>query len=178
MTKYILTGCAVFWLLAGCAAPAEFKTVKQICVPDVGKTQAMQVTEDVLGRMHFRIDKVDTESGYIKTRPLPGAQFFEFWRKDNIGSENTIQANLHSIRRTVEVRMDSQQGQLCINCRAAVQRLSLPDGPPVNAGSLQKLKLKSEDKMWISIGDDEKLATVILKQIESKITKSQKGKSQ
>ena len=178
MTKCILTSCAAFWLLAGCAAPAEFKTVKQICVADVGKTQAMQITEDVLGRMQFRIDKVDTESGYIKTRPLPGAQFFEFWRKDNIGPENTIQANLHSIRRTVEVRMDSQQGRLCINCRAAVQRLSLPDELPVNAGSLQKLKLASEDPTWVDLGEDEKLTTVILKQIEKEITKAQKGKSQ
>jgi len=177
MAKLTLISCAAFLLLAGCTAPGKFKTVEKICVPEVNKTQLMEVTEDVLGSMHFRIDKVDEQSGYIKTRPLPAAQFFEFWRKDTIGTDSIIQANLHSIRRTVEVRMDSQQGQLCINCDVSMQRLSLPDRLPVNAGLLQKLKLKSENTTWSDLGKDEKLATVILKQIEKEIKETQKGKS-
>ena len=171
----------VLFCLAGCAE--QFDVVEQVCVQDLEKTQAMQAAQRVLGQMHFVIDKADLQRGYIRTRPLPGAQFFEFWRSDNVGSYNWAQANLHSIRRTAQLNLNQQDSQLCINCSVKVERLGLAgrraenssgvyDRPPVEDSEIRKLKLNTENKTWIDLGQDPKLATVILKRVERKIKRS------
>ena len=140
--------------------------------------------------MHFRINKSDSEQGLIRTRPLAGAQFFEFWRKDNVGAFNRAEANLHSIRRTVEVDVSQEEGRLCVGCNVSVQRLNLPerllhgrgqsyDMLSVSSSSVQKLKLDAEQRRlmaWVDLGRDELLETEILKRIEKKIAGPQKGK--
>lgn len=172
--------CSVFCLLTGCAQPEHKETVKQICLPDMQKLQAMQTAEDVLARMHFTIVKADTEQGIIRTEPLPAAQSFEFWRSDNVGSYNSTEANLHSIRRTAVLGISRQDGKLCINCDVKVQRLSLPEREVTSSGrsyemftrsrlSQQRLRLHDEQKKglaWVDVGSDGQLATEILKRIE------------
>ncbi len=183
--------CAALTLLAGCANDKQFKTIDQICVPDVNKAQAMQAGQDVLGKMHFIIEKADTDTGYIRTRPLQGAQFFEFWRKDVVGSFNCTESNLQNIRRIVELNIVQQQGQICYSCNVKTQRLSLSNFKDTKhsqaydkfAGSemrtmTQKINLGSaEQKIWIDLGQDEKLATVILQQVEKQIAGQQKRKT-
>lgn len=180
--------CAAFLFLAGCAKQQQFKTLDQICIaipehgaPDTG--HVMQAAEDVLVRMHFTIDKAEAESGYIKTRPLAGAQFFELWRKDNVGAFNATEANLHTIRRTVELNITQQGEQLCIDCDVNVQRLNMPQREAISTtrvydifseskSSIQKLKLNPEQKKamaWVDLGKDTKLSTVILKRLEEKL---------
>ena len=173
--------CSAFCLLAGCAQTQHLKVVEQICLPDMDKQQAMQTAEDVLGRMHFTIDKADAEQGIIRTRPLPAAQSFEFWRSDNVGSFNSTEANLHSIRRTAELDISRQGGQLCIKCDVKVQRLSLPEREVTSSGrayemftpsnqSMQVLALHPEQKKdmaWVDVGRDGQLTTEILKRISS-----------
>lgn len=180
--------CAALLPLAGCAETQRYETVKQICVPDIGMAEAMQIAEDVLGEMHFTIDKADAELGVIRTRPLAGAQFFEFWRKDNIGAFNAAEANLHSIRRIAECSLKQQGTQLCIHCNVNTQRLRLPEREirsrsrayemfSQSGPSRQTLKLHDEQRRtmaWVDLGEDRQLATVILKRIENKITKIQK----
>jgi len=175
-------------IVAGCAQQQQYETVEQICLSDISYAEAMQVAEDVLGKMHFTIAKSDAELGIIRTRPLTGAQFFEFWRKDNIGAFNAAEANLHSIRRIVELDMRQQGTQLCIHCNVNAQRLRLPEREihsraraykifSQSGRSRQILKLHKEQKQgmaWVDLGQDKQLATVILKQIENKITKIQK----
>lgn len=174
-----LIGCASLCFLAGCAKQHHYAVTEQICVANLEKPKAMQIAEKVLGKMHFCIDKSDIKQGLIRTRPLQGAQFFEFWRKDNVGGFNFAEANLHTIRRTVELDVVKQGGKLCIGCNVKTQRLSLSERKVSSAHaysmfsesspSLQKLKLDSEQKAWIDLGQDRKLATVILKQIEKRI---------
>jgi hypothetical protein len=146
----------------------------------------VQAAEDVLGEMHFVIDKADANQGFVRTRPLPGAQFFEFWRKDNVGTLNFAEANLQSIRRTIEMKMSRQGGQLCINCNVKVQRLNLPERENI-AGSarayemfsssgptIQKFRFSHEQKKqmrWIDLGGDPKLATEILNRLEKRMGK-------
>ena len=167
-------------MLTGCAKQQQFKAIEQICLPDTQKLQAMQISEDVLGRMHFTIAKADAEQGLIRTKPLPAAQSFEFWRSDNVGAFNSLQANLHSIRRIVELDISQQGGQLCINCNVKVQRLSLPEREVTTTARayemfspsnqvIQRLRLHSEqreDMAWIELDRDRQLATYILKRIE------------
>ena len=147
--------------------------------------EAMEVAENVLAKMHFSIDKADVASGYIRTRPLSGAQFFEFWRSDNVGSDNVFLSNLHTIRRTVELKMARREGQLKIDCDVRVQRLSLPEretfrtarayGMYTRSGpTLQKLKLDAaqiRNTEWIDLDEDEKLAAEIVKRITKRIAR-------
>ncbi len=107
MCKYALMICAL--MAAGCTqqTSAPLRVMMQDSALYVGADQGigtgdlMEVAEDVLAGMYFTIEKADVDSGLIRTRPLPGAQFFEFWRSDNVGTDNTLAANLHTIRRTV-----------------------------------------------------------------------------
>ncbi len=179
--SYVLI--AFVFILTGCAQPEHKQVVGQICLQDTQKQKAMQMAEDVLDRMNFTISNADTEQGIIRTKPLPAAQSFEFWRSDNVGSFNATEANLHSIRRTAELQISSQGDRLCINCDVKVQRLSIPERQITTSGrayeiftssrqSIQMLELHPEQKesmAWINLGDDKQLATEILKQIEKKL---------
>jgi hypothetical protein len=180
--------CALF--VAGCAKPNRNETVEPICPTGIDKQQAMLIAEDVLSKLHFSIDKSDANLGVIKTRPLTAAQFFEFWRKDNVGAFNFDEANLHSIRRIAEININQQDTHLCISCKVNTQRLYLPEQEAASRSQLyeifskstqtkQKLILNPKQKegmAWVDLGNDPKLAAVILKQIESKIAKTQEGK--
>ena len=186
----LIAACAALTLSAGCAGDKQVKAVEPVCVADVNKSQAMQAGEDVLGKMHFTIEKADADTGYIRTRPLQGAQFFEFWRNDVVGGANWAESNIQNIRRIVELNITGQQGQICYSCNVKTQRLSLSDYKDTKhsqtydklessgiRSSKQSVDLGSaERKTWIDLGQDEKLATVILQQIEKQIARQQKRK--
>lgn len=168
-------------ILSGCAKQQQYETAAEpLCVTGLERVAVMKVAEDVLSEMHFTIEKADVESGLIRTRPLSGAQFFEFWRSDNIGGFNSAESNLHSIRRTVELNMTPQGEKLCLGCNVKVQRLSLPEREVSSSGhayqmfskstaSLQKLTLDPQQKAgmaWVDLGLDSHLAAEILNRIE------------
>jgi hypothetical protein len=172
---------------AGCAENKYTKTIEQLCPPAATKADAMTAAEQALAGMHFSIEKFDVDAGYIRTAPLSGAQSFELWRSDSVGSFNQTEADLHSIRRAVEINIGEQAGRLCINCKATTQRLSLPQsqnaagqGRPVmspDQRSTQKFKLGHEQKSnlaWTDLGRDNQLETEILKRIESRLTVDKK----
>ena len=181
LCTFALSACAL--VLAGCGQARKHEPFGQISVTTDRKLEAMEIAEDVLARMHFAIEKADLETGFIRTRPLPGAQFFEFWRSDNVGADNYLQANLHTIRRTVELDMSQRGREMRITCEVRVQKLSLPEHEITGSAgayemfsrstpSLQKLKLHPEqqkDMAWIDMGRDEQLETEILRQIEERI---------
>ena len=197
MYKYILITFTL--LVAGCRQSPEERFTAQTTAPmrikltdsyvhteqnhDFGKTELMEVAEDVLSEMYFTIEKADINNGLIRTRPLPGAQFFEFWRSDNIGAKNTIEANLHTIRRTVTLNITQQNNELSIGCEAHAQRLSLPGKNlrsdsqvykmfSQSSQSLQTMKLNPEQAKqmaWIDLGRDSKLEAEILKRIQTQI---------
>jgi len=165
------------------------------------KLEAMEIAEEVLAKMRFTIEKADADPatpgidtrrwrGFIRTRPLAGAQFFEFWRSDNVGADNWLESNLHSIRRVVELNMSEQDegppqsgNRLCINCDVQKYRLSLPEHQVSSSArayemfsesspALQNLRLNPEQKAgmaWIDLGKDRQLAAEILKRIENRV---------
>jgi hypothetical protein len=191
LCEYTLMTCAL--MAAGCAqqnsAPLRVKVQGSALYVErdqgIGTADLMEVAEDVLAGMYFTIDKADVDSGLIRTRPLPGAQFFEFWRSDNAGADNTLAANLHTIRRTVTLDISQQGQELRIGCNVQAQRLSLPERQVSSSTrvygifsqsnpSLQRLKLNPEQKeemAWIDMGSDKRLATEILKRIEAGIVR-------
>ena len=183
MTSYrlfLLAGCVGLSLCAGCATtPARQEQrvqVEQVCVTNIDKPQAMQIAEDVLTAMHFAIEKADLDSGLIRTRPLSGAQFFEFWRSDNVGPFYAALANLHSIRRIAEVRIQQQGDKVFIRCDTQIQKLSLPESPsadrPIPGAPVRRLTPTPEQEKgitWIDLGKDTLLSTEILNRIQKHI---------
>jgi hypothetical protein len=179
--------CTALVLSQGCGQTQQRETIEQICLTGTTKTEAVNMAEDVLARMHFTIEKADPCHGLIRTRPLPGAQFFEFWRSDNVGPYNSLQANIHTIRRTVELTLEpktaQQTHQLCIACDVNVQQMSLPEQPISSSARAYQMFSKSSARMqvleirprqkkrmaWLDRGKDTQLATLILKRIEDKI---------
>ena len=174
--------------LAGCAQQHQpLQVIKQICLPQTAKAQAMQSAEDILARMHFTIDKSDLEQGYIRTRPLQAAQFFEFWRSDTIGKANATEANIHTIRRTAELHIIEKEQQLCIDCNVKTQRLSLFDTEGSSEAiardrfqtretisARKKMRIHATQKAWIDLGNDDQLTTVILNRLKENLTEKQK----
>ncbi len=144
----LLTGVSVL----GCAGPdktASTAPVQMICKDGVTAADVIQAAEYVLSRMQFPIEKLDVPQGIVRTRPLRGAQFFEFWRSDNVGAYEGAEAGLQSLRRSVELRVTREtvdprpegtriqaggayslqppgSSPLRVECTVAVQRLSLP----------------------------------------------------
>jgi hypothetical protein len=179
-----LVSAAALFLLAGCPEPQSPEILKQVCLPNAAKLRAMQAAEAVLSEMHFTIDKADAERGLIRTRPLPGAQFFEFWRTDSVGTLSAAEANLHSIRRSVELDITQQREEVCLSCDVKVQRLSLPEHKVSSSSrayemfskstaAMQRIELRPEQQermKWVDLGNDTKLATVILKRIEERVS--------
>lgn len=173
------------FVMSGCASDGEFTAVERVCRGDVDKAGAMRAAEEVLGEMQFRIEKSDEESGYIRSRPLIGGQFFELWRSDNVGGFNWSEANLHSIRRVVEVEVREQGGQSCVVCSANVQRLVLPEREVDSSAKayamfsdsgrrMQRLEISPEQRggmAWMDLGRDRQLETLILERIEKLRTK-------
>ncbi len=181
MFKWIfILVCGVIVLSAGCAKQQQFTAIERICVPEANKAEVMETAEAVLGEMLFAVSKFDAESGFIRTRPLSSAQFFEFWRKDTIGEFNQAEANAHSVRRTVDLTVGRQGGQVCVECNAKVERLSLSNQEDTKGRtqkydkfsgmrfSTQKIELVAEQKSWLDLGRDARLETEILKRIEKK----------
>jgi hypothetical protein len=189
LCKYILMTCAL--MAAGCAQQTSTPSTAKL--PDENlyveqdkgakKAYLMKVAEDVLAEMHFTIEKADVKNGLIRTKPLPGAQFFEFWRSDNVGIDNALAANIHTIRRFVTIDINQQGPQMHIVCEVHAQRLSLPERP-VNSSSgvygmfsqssplLQRLILNPEQAKqmtWTDLGRDSRLEAKITRRIETRI---------
>lgn len=173
--------------LSGCASQQIAQSTDPLCLPNTLSDQTMDAAMTVLEKMHFNIEKFDVDVLYIRTRPLSGAQFFEFWRRDNASAFSRTQANLHSIRRVVELEILPENTTTCMQCRVNVSRLSIPEQPIQGYLLLggahtkshtrhQTLEVDSERKAmseWIDAGPDHDLEQKILKLIQQEI---QKGK--
>jgi hypothetical protein len=187
--RYVLMVCVLISISCTepTSAPPKVKVLGSALYvePDQGidKSDLMEFAEHVLAEMYFEIEKADVDSGLIRTRPLPGAQFFEFWRSENIGADNTFAANLHTIRRTVTLDINQKDEQLQIDCEVQTQRLSLPDRQISSSAKvyemfsrsrplLQRLILNPEQEKemaWIDMGRDSRLESEIIKRIETRI---------
>jgi hypothetical protein len=171
-------------MVMGCAGQREGDTLTELCLVSVNARTVLEEAEEVLGQMHFQVEKSDAEAGYLRTRPLRGGQFFEFWRKDNAGACNAAEANLHTVRRTVEMETKEKGGNLCVTCSVKTERLSLPAGEvdvstraygmfTKSEGRMQRLELRERQKEqmeWVELGEDRMLANVILQGLEGRLT--------
>lgn len=183
------------WLETGCANRPPLSVdepntprppVRMLCESGVTTAEVVQAAERVLTRMHFAIEKLDAEQGIVKTRPLRGAQFFEFWRSDNASSRDCEEANLHSVRRTVELWVKPPDGAAAgprVECVVSVQRLDLPESEVAGASeayqvrsrstaALQRIQISPQQRRtmtWIDLGEDRDLAARILDRLAKRL---------
>jgi hypothetical protein len=181
--EWLIAGVALT-AIAGCCSKQCPKTPNYICAQGVDKQAVMNASQDVLEDMHFTIEKADTDAGYISTRPLAGAQFFEFWRSDTVGCYNFTEANLYSVTRTAEINITPKDGTFCVECKVDTRRLSMPSREISSAtelpglftrsnSGLQKLQLSKVQKkkaVWIDMGPDPALQARILEKIGKQIS--------
>lgn len=178
-----LVGLALGMFLTGCAGQQQYRAAKPLFMENIDKPATMEIAEEVLAKMHFSVEKADAERGLIRTAPLTGAQFFEFWRSDNVGFDNWLEANLNSIRRVAQLNIQQQGQWISVDCKVQVYRLSLPERDfgssahvyqmfSISSTALQRLSLDHEQRAkmtWINLDQDEQLAAEILRQIEEQI---------
>ena len=180
----VLCTMAILLLLTGCAKQQQItEPAKPICAANIENSDAIKAADGALGKMGFSIDKADYEGGYLRTKPLPAGQWFEFWQKDNVGAFNTSEASIQNIRRTVEIETTKRSGMICLDCSVKTERLSLSQDPNNSQEIVQdrfsdsrtflaneELELTSEKQQWINLGEDEPLRAEILKRIEKQLT--------
>lgn len=183
----MISACMIIALLAvtGCQEQNKAdapKTSEPLCLGMYEKETLMQAAQDILNDKQFTIEKYDVGNGYIVTRPMRGSQFFEIWRGDNVGSENSGLSNMHSLRRIVEVELLQGDGQWCLSCYAHMQKLSM-DNRKVGSmadsyarytsSSTSIMKLTPDLKAdidWIEMGRDYALENDILNKIKQNVT--------
>lgn len=171
-------------VMGGCCTKECPKAANQICVQGVDKQAVIDTSQKALEDMQFRIEKADTEAGYISTRPLPAQQFFEFWRSDTVGCYNFVEDNMHSVTRTAEINIIPKGFDFCIDCRVTTRRLSIPpldiasatELPSVfsqGSVSVQSVELRARQRQnatWIDMGPDTGLESKILQRISKRLS--------
>ena len=175
-------------LFSGCAQKQVARPAP-VCLAGVDVNSAMERVEKVLLKMNFVVIKADPTIGYMLTRPLPGGQFFELWRKDNRDGYSRAMSNISSIQRTAELNFSHNNDLLCIDCNVTIERLSIPEkeiDSSAKAYSMftgsdqtsQKLYLNAEQQKmmdWVNLGQDNNLEKYILDKIYKEFT-GKKGK--
>ncbi len=169
-------------LFCGCSQEQQIES-KPVCLAGTDVEFAMQQAEMVLLKMNFTVEKSDSTVGLMRTRPLPGSQFFEFWKKDNLDGYNIAMSNIHSMQKIVELTFTPKNEQLCIGCNVKVERLSIPEKDVDSAAraysmfsvsneTSQNLNIQPEQQAlmeWVNLGRDSKLETAILEEIYKKL---------
>lgn len=174
----------VILFLIGCAA----KHQPQLDAVRANATSFDQVWEaclDSLGDHSFQVDRRDRRFGLIVSQPEIGKQFFEFWRKDAVSSNDVLNSSLHTIRRTVTIRITKQSPtQFQVDVEAQAQRISSPGsqlnstaeaieltgraGVPSSPRRSDYLSPRGEPT-WVDIGREGALEQAIMRDIASRL---------
>jgi hypothetical protein len=172
----VCLGLVLMLLIEGCSgpAPAQRNPLDLTLLVNHNKSDALALAQTVLSRLNFAIAKADARTGTLETHPLSGAHFFEFWRGDVVGGFQSLESNLHSTRRVVELSLTEQGHDTLVRCTVHTQRLNVPSNPIHNAHAyqmlssstsrIQRLKLspyQEENMMWTDLGPDYELGQKI-----------------
>lgn len=121
--------------------------------------------------------RVERASGHIVTQPTVSAQWFEWWRSDARGAYQLLESSLHTIRRTVDVRIEpavaageagaaGQPTAYRVSIRVDKERLSAPQRQITTASgalSIYNERIPTDDGLrlaksaaehWMSLGRD------------------------
>jgi hypothetical protein len=186
MALLSLAGCASQPAVSLAEPNAPAAPAQTVYEAEATTAEVIDAADHVLTRMGFAMEKLDAEQGILRTRPLRGAQFFEIWRGDNASVYDWEEANLQSIRRTVELwarPQNSDTAGLCIGCTVTVQRLSLWRNEVAgsseayrirtsNTAALQQIRLTPQERRgmtWIDLGRDQDLEARVLARVKQRL---------
>ena len=124
-------------------APQAHRTGQPSPIPNAGNPTVVEApyaslfdaAEQTLRNHRFTIYRADSELGEIVTDPLTAQQMWEFWRSDGAGSYNQLEGSMHTILRTIEIRVyaarnangNVEPGKNYLEVRAYTDRLSQPE---------------------------------------------------
>lgn len=154
----------------------EITVVKSTVVKDATIAQAMEESRLVLTDMGFRLEKFDTELGYLRSKPLGGKQLWQFWRHDNVGYYNEAMSNINCIARIVEMNFKAVEASVYVDCQATVKKLSFVGNEVTGvsdmrsafndtSGGHQQLSLEGGEAKWLDLGRDVMLEEKVLQSI-------------
>jgi hypothetical protein len=170
------------FLLAGCvSAPVE--SAKESIIVEAEAGILWQSCKSELKNRGFRLDRVDLRSGVIDTFPMVSRQWFEFWRHDVVDTASLAESSLQTIRRRVGIKLTPLGGdKYRFNCRATVQRLSMP--PSAVSGSVWAENVfystagrspiwndPDGGRVWVTLGNDTALAGNIISSVKAALEK-------
>ena len=170
------------FLLAGCAS-APVESIKEGIIVEAEAGILWQSCKSELKNRGFRLDRVDLRSGVIETFPMVSRQWFEFWRHDVVDAASLAESSLQTIRRRVGIKLTPLgENKYRFNCRATVQRLSMP--PSTVSGSVWAENVfystagrspiwndPDGGRVWVTLGNDTALAGNIISSVKAALEK-------
>ena len=143
----------------------------------------LDATLTLLRERDFTPERVDRRAGLVVTRPATGQQWFEFWRQDSQGLYQLVESSIHTVRRTVTVRVqpydsgDAPSDTYRLSVQVDKERYSAPERQVTTAsGALAiyserlpttegLLAAKAAGEHWVPLGRDALLERFLLKRI-------------
>lgn len=134
----------------------------------------------VLHRNHFQVARESKLEGVIETQYRGGSNLLEPWHPDSVGLANRLESTLQSIRRRVNVSMQSSGlGLMTVSVRVDKEIEDLPGLAANYEGGatfqesqpftrdLDQVVGQSGPSRWLSSGRDPLLEHQLLRQIQS-----------
>lgn len=106
--------------LSGCASfPGRQASVSNpVFVQANNHEEAWERTVDVVHDYLFEIERENKLGGVLETRYKTGANLFEPWHRDSVGSRNRAESTLQSIRRKAFVSVTQVDGGFMVGVEA------------------------------------------------------------
>lgn len=92
-------------LISGCQAPQQPTGPTELCVEIPDRDLFIDRTLSILRQRDFQPRFVDRNEALIIAGPTTSGQWLEPWRSDVIGPYQTLEASLHTIRRSVSIEV-------------------------------------------------------------------------
>ena len=168
-------------MLAGCARAPEARFPNPMALPSSDIATVEKVAERVLLEMNFEVVYPQSKPGRIDTENLTGANWFEFWRDDSVGSFQRIEASLHTIRRRVRMQVTPAPAGSEIAVKIDKERLSATGTSPSGISQAYDIynprktslarydEFKETQFVWMSEGRDDDLEQLILERIQGRL---------
>ena len=137
---------------------------------NAGYDNVWQQAIGVLTKAGFTLDRQDYRLGVLSTKPLPGAQFVEFWKPQHVNALNAMENTINTQRRIVRITISRAEKPdfYEIGVQVLVERQTNPTeeiGGPIfvegsgfgrNAVTLRSdyAPLKPEVGRWVTMGHD------------------------
>jgi len=175
---WLLMPAALLAAAAGCSRATEVRFPNPMPMSSVDVATGERAARAVLRDMRFDLVFPPGKPGLVETEPMTGSSWFEFWREDTIGSYQTAESSLHTIRRRVTVAVTPASTGSQVSVKVEKQRMSAPDSAPQHVSAAfniyhaEDTDLLRQDEMapttyrWIDTGRDDALEQRILEHIQ------------